>query len=96
MDKQKISISDIEHLAELSGLEFSDVDKQVMLNEVVGILDMFDACAEADDYVVTDNKVMSLSDLRDDEVSPSLSKEDVFKNTPRVDRGYVVVPRVVE
>ena len=95
MENQTVTITDIEHLAELSGLELSDIDKKVML-EVIGILDMFNGCADADENAVISGSEISIDDLREDSPKASLSKEDVFMNTPRCESGYVVVPKVVD
>ena len=96
MENQTVTISDVEHLAELSGLELSDIDKKVMLEEVIGILDMFNGCAEADENAVISGSEISIDDLREDSPRASLSKEDVFMNTPRCEKGFVVVPKVVD
>ena len=96
MENQTVTITDIEHLAELSGLKLSDIDKKVMLEEVIGILDMFNGCADADENAVIFGSEISIDDLREDSPKASLSKEAVFMNTPRCDSGYVVVPKVVD
>ena len=96
MDKVDITLSDVDHLAELSGLEFSEYDKKIMLNEINCIIDMFNGCAEAGEFTVEQDKSVGLNDLRDDEVMSSLGREEVFMNTPKADKGFVVVPKVVD
>jgi aspartyl/glutamyl-tRNA(Asn/Gln) amidotransferase C subunit len=96
MDEELVTIADIEHLAEMSGLEFSDIDKRIMQEQVNGILDMFNGCAEADETVIEKTKVVSLEDLRDDEEMSSLKADQVFMNTPESKQGYIVVSKVVD
>ena len=96
MDKELVTLSDIEHLAEMSGLEFSDVDKQIMLEQVNGILDMFNGCSEAEENVIERGRIISLEDLREDSVRPSLQKDQVYLNAPESQQGYFVVPKVVD
>jgi len=95
MEKDSITISTIEHLAELSGLEFSEEEKQEMQAQVIGILDMLNGCANAD-MVVSDSKSITLDDIRNDEVMPSLIREDVLSNSPNCMQGYIVTSKVVD
>lgn len=50
--------------------------------------------AKTDD--VEDIPVISLAELREDVVRPSLSREDVLANAPDADGVYFIVPKVVE
>ena len=96
MEKNSITISDIEHLAELSGLEFNDEEKCVMLEQVIGILDMFNGCSEADERAIENAKIVKIDELRNDEVRYSLSQELALKNAPECKAGYVVSHKVVD
>jgi aspartyl-tRNA(Asn)/glutamyl-tRNA(Gln) amidotransferase subunit C len=96
MEEISITIQDVEHLAEMSALEFSEKEKSVMLNEIKGILNMFNGCADADDTIKDKSKTISLDDLRPDEPKSSMSREEIFMNAPRCEHGYIVVPKVVD
>jgi len=96
MENGAISLSDIEHLAEMSGLDFSDDEKVVMQGQVEGILDMLNGCAEADMVEECHSKSIGLAELRDDAVHVSLTPEQVFENTPNAHKGFIVVPKVVD
>ena len=96
MENNSISLSDIERLAQMSGLDFSDEEKVVMKDQIEGILDMLNGCAEADMIEENHLKSVGLADLRDDIVHSSLTPEQVFENTPNAHKGYIVVPKVVD
>lgn len=96
MESNEITISDISRLAEMSGLVFTDEEKQVLCAQVSGILEMLDGCANVDSEITEESKVTSLNDLRNDVVYSSLSINDVFTNAPRGHKGYFVVPKVVD
>ena len=96
MKKEKITIADIEHLAELSALSFTDDEKIVMVEQVSGIIEMLNACAEVEIKEQETTKSMSLQELRNDECGEMLNRESVFLNTPKCEQNYVVVPKVVE
>ena len=95
MEKNSITISTIEHLAELSGLEFTEEEKKVMQTQVIDILDMFNGCAEAD-TIVSDSVSVTLDHIRNDEVMPSLIREDLLSNSPNCMQGYIVTSKVVD
>ena len=96
MEEISVTIEDVEHLAEMSALEFTDKEKVVMLNEIKGILSMFNGCADADDTIIDKSKAITLDDLREDDPKASLNKDEVFMNAPRCEHGYIVVPKVVD
>ena len=95
MENNSITISDVEYLAQMSGLEFTDEEKMIMRDQVAGILEMLDGCAEAENECDLNQMTLSLSDLRDDEVVESVVT-DVLMNAPKSHKGYYVVPKVVE
>lgn len=97
MEKEKITIELIDKLSDLSQLSFSEDEKELLIGEVSGIIEMLDKC---DNVSVDDNTLLSrewcIADLRDDEIGESLDSADVFKNAPMTKNGYFGVPKVVE
>ena len=94
--KEKISIEDIDKLSELSKLQFTMEEKQVLVNEVDGIIDLLNQCASveiSEEYKVP---VQKLSNLRIDEVEQGMDSQDVFSATDRCRGGYFVAPKVVD
>ena len=96
MKKEIISVTDIEHLAELSALRFNEEEMQRMVGEVSGIIEMLNACAEVKVDNPEEVTVIGLESLRDDESTQNLSRDVVFQNSVSNDSGYFVVPKVVE
>lgn len=96
MKKEDITIKEIERLAELSALDFTDKEKKSMIKEVSGIIKMLNECdsIEANDYEY-DNTIM-LEDLREDEAKDSMSNADALLNAPKQRKGQFNVPLVVE
>ena len=96
MKKEDITIKEIERLAELSALDFTEAEKKSMIKEVSGIIKMLNECdkIEANDYEF-DNTI-NLCDLREDEAKESMPNELALLNAPKQRKGQFNVPRVVE
>lgn len=95
MEKEKITIETIEKLAEISQLEFSMEEKERLVGEVSGIIDMLDQCGNFQaDNLVCETK-LSIKDLREDVVKFGLGTEDALKNAPISKQDYLGVPKVV-
>ena len=93
----EISIKDVENLAALSALEFSEQEKQDFLKAFSNILDMVNQIQSAqnlgeDVY----NRSHKLSELREDVPVESFSQEEILKNAPKQRRNCFNVPLVVE
>ena len=93
----EISIKDVENLAALSALEFSQEEKQEFVKDFSNILDMVNQIQSAknlgeDVY----NRSHKLSELREDVTVESFSQEEILKNAPKQRRNCFNVPLVVE
>ena len=95
MKNTKIDIEKIEELSSLSAISFTDQEKGVMVTEVSGILEMLDACANVKKDKM-DARAISLNELREDIPCSSMKRDDVLEFAPRVENGYIVVPKVVD
>lgn len=88
----------VDHLATLSRLEFNDEEKENFKKEFSNIINYIDMIEKVDVSGVELNKIKlnAKSDLREDEIKPSLPVDMVIKNAPKSMGGAVVVPTVVE
>lgn len=93
-----VTIKDVEYVAQLARLEIREEDKERFTNELNNILKYVEKLSEVD----TDNVDISIgaypvfNALRDDEVMPSLDREEVLKNAPGKEEGYFKVPKMIE
>lgn len=94
---KEISSEEIMHLASLSALEFSKEEAKEFSKEFNNILKFVDKIANAklekDDIFAS---AVLISELREDEVKESYTREEILKNAPKQRKGYFVVPKVVE
>lgn len=87
----------VKHLMSLSRLNFNDEEIENFKEEFAKTLSQIDELQGVNtDDVETFNKIINAKNLREDEVKPSLSVQEVIKNSEKSARGMVVVPRVVE
>ena len=94
--KEKITIEEIDKLANLSKLSFTDEEKQVLLTQVNDIIDMLKECENVNTDNVSTVRSQKLRDLRDDIAHEEMDIEDAMKNSPESKSGYFVVPKVVD
>ncbi len=92
-----MDIKTIDHLCDLSKLNFTDNEKEKMIGEMADIISLMDTVKEAelsyDDRL--DNNSIPYSDVRKDEAGRSLETEKLLSNTVSVNDCYVV-PKVVD
>ena len=88
----------VNHLAELSRLEFSDEETENFKNEFAKTLDQIEKLESADtSKVETKSKILDAeTELKVDEAHQSLSKQDAIKNAPETMGSSVAVPMMVE
>jgi aspartyl-tRNA(Asn)/glutamyl-tRNA(Gln) amidotransferase subunit C len=89
---------DIEHVARLARLELTD-EERARLREQLGVI--LEAAAKVsevatDDVPPTAYAIARSNVLRPDEITPSLTTEEVLSNAPEVEDDRFKVPRVVE
>jgi aspartyl-tRNA(Asn)/glutamyl-tRNA(Gln) amidotransferase subunit C len=89
---------DIEHVARLARLELTQ-DEKARLREQLGVI--LEAAAKVsevatDDVPPTAYAIARSNVLRPDEITPSLTTEEVLSNAPEVEDDRFKVPRVVE
>jgi aspartyl-tRNA(Asn)/glutamyl-tRNA(Gln) amidotransferase subunit C len=89
---------DIEHVARLARLELTDEEKARLRDQLGVILENAAKVSEVatDDVPPTAYAIPRSNVLRPDEVTPSLTVEEVLSNAPEVEDDRFKVPRVVE
>ena len=94
----RISLREVEHVAELSRLELSEEEKQVFAQQLSAILEHFAKLQELDTEGVepTSHVVPVRNIFREDTPEEPMSREEVLMNAPESARGCFKVPRVVE
>ena len=92
-----VTVKDVEHIAKLARLEFSNEEKQEFthqLNEIlayVGQLNKLDTSnVEPLSHVVELNNV-----FREDEVKKGLTAEEALQNAPSKSERFFKVPKVI-
>jgi aspartyl-tRNA(Asn)/glutamyl-tRNA(Gln) amidotransferase subunit C len=89
---------DIEHVARLARLELTDEEKARLREQLGLILEAAAKVSEVatDDVPPTAYAIARSNVLRPDEITPSLTTEEVLSNAPEVEDDRFKVPRVVE
>lgn len=92
-----MDIQTIDHLCELSKLNFNDEEKQKVMEEMSAIIELMDTVKEIDlTYDDTkDNNSITYSEVRKDAAKPSYPTDRLLSNTEPQDNCYVV-PKMVE
>ena len=89
---------DIEHVAKLARLELTDEEKARLRDQLGVILENAAKVSEVATDVVppTAHAIPRSNVLRPDEITQSLTTEEVLSNAPEVEDDRFKVPKVVE
>ena len=92
-----ITIKDVEYVAGLAKLEFSEAEKRKFAKELDKIIKYIDQLKEVDTENIppTSHIIPMENVLREDKVEPSLSQEEALANAPDKKDGYFKVPKVI-
>ncbi|MBZ2175482.1 Asp-tRNA(Asn)/Glu-tRNA(Gln) amidotransferase subunit GatC [Schnuerera sp. xch1] len=93
-----VSKKDVKHIAELSKLEFSDKELTYFTEEFSNIVEYVGELKgiDIDEVEPTYNISSKIQPLREDNIKPSLPREEVLKNAPEEQYGYFRLPRVMD
>lgn len=91
-----MNIKDIEHLAELSKLEYTDEEMAEFLPQFESLVKLADVIKDADISGSINYNVMDYSELREDVAKDSTPVDELLQNSPIVRRDSIVVPRIME
>lgn len=94
----KISREQVEHVAHLARLEFSEGEKDKFTSQLNDILLYMDKLNEIDTTgVASETHAISLNNaFREDVVKPSLGEERALANAPDSKGSFFRVPKVIE
>jgi aspartyl-tRNA(Asn)/glutamyl-tRNA(Gln) amidotransferase subunit C len=93
----KISPEEVKHVADLARLEMTPEEVESMTQQLDGILSYVAKLNELDTEGVqpTTHAISIVNVFREDQVKPSLDREDVLANAPQQDGESFVVPKVI-
>jgi aspartyl-tRNA(Asn)/glutamyl-tRNA(Gln) amidotransferase subunit C len=93
-----ITREDVEHVAELARLELTAAEKEQFIAQLNSILTYINQLNELDttDVEPTSHVIPMSNVFRDDEVYPSLDREQVLLNAPEESHFFFKVPRIIE
>ncbi len=94
----KLSLSQVEHVAELAQLALTEREKELFREQLSSILEYAERLQRLDtDAIPPTATVLPLENvMRADEMQPSLSLADVLANAPDVEGDCIRVPVVLE
>ncbi|WP_280770466.1 Asp-tRNA(Asn)/Glu-tRNA(Gln) amidotransferase subunit GatC [Salipaludibacillus daqingensis] len=95
---ERITKEQVRHVAKLARLEFKEEKIEQLAYELDEIISFAEQLNELDtDNVEPTSHVLDVRNvLREDEVKPSLSREETMKNAPDQKDGQFKVPSVLE
>jgi len=98
MNGSKISRDDIQHVALLSRLAFSEQEIDSFTRELNSILDYFTKLNELDTSNVqpTSHSIEMTNVFREDARKPSLTPEEALSNAPDQENGCFKVPKIIQ
>ena len=85
---------DIKKIAKLSRLAIEPEREEKFQKDMQNIIEMVERLPEMGAGDLSP-KVVDAMTLREDEIAPSLPREEVLKNAPQTAAGCVVVPKTV-
>jgi len=94
----KITKEEVEHVALLARLKFSESEKERFTTQLNSILEYVEKLGELDTTRVepTFHAVAQTNVFREDIVQPSMAPDLSQGNAPDGDRGFFRVPKIIE
>lgn len=92
-----VTIKDVEHIAELAKLSFSEEEKEMLTSQLNRILEYMEKLNTLDTEKIEPlSHVIELGNVfRTDEVKPGVSTEEALKNAPSKTERFFKVPKVI-
>jgi len=84
---------DVQHIAELADVGINKDELATFTHQFNAILDYFDTLDTVKGNAAVKSELFNV--LREDEVEPSLPQEDVLRNAPAQEDGFIKAPRVM-
>jgi aspartyl-tRNA(Asn)/glutamyl-tRNA(Gln) amidotransferase subunit C len=93
-----VTLQDVEHVASLARLSFTEEEKEKLtreLNEILAYMEQLNSLNTAD--VEPLSHVIELNNVfRKDVVAPCLTREDALRNAPAKTEEFFKVPKVID
>ncbi len=92
-----VTLKDVEHISELARLKFSTEELEYFTHQLNQILEYVEKLNELDTENVEplSHPIEGNNAFREDELKPSLSREEALKNAPDSDEEFFKVPKVI-
>lgn len=92
-----VTRKDVEHIAELARLKFKDEELESFTDQLNEILAYMEQLNELDTENVEPllHPVEDSNVFREDEMKPSIEREDALRNAPQRDDEFFKVPKVI-
>jgi aspartyl-tRNA(Asn)/glutamyl-tRNA(Gln) amidotransferase subunit C len=84
---------DVQHIAELADVGINKDELGTFTSQFNAILDYFDTLDTVKGCTAAKSELFNV--LREDEIEPSLPHEDVLRNAPAQEDGFIKAPRVM-
>ena len=93
-----VTLKDVEHIAELARLKFSEEELESFTHQLNQILEYVEKLKELDTENVEplSHPVEGNNAFREDELKPSINREEALKNAPDSDDEFFKVPKVID
>lgn len=93
----EISLDEIKRLEKLSALRSSDEKLKGLAKDFAQIFEFVEQIKNAEiDEKMEYSKVLDVTELREDEIKPSMPQNEILANAPEQGEGAFVVPKVVD
>ncbi len=88
-----VSEHDVRHIAELADIGISPGELDTFTHQFNAIVAYFDILDSVGGSAPAERELYNV--LREDVVEPSLSQDEVLKNAPYMEDGFIKAPRVM-
>ena len=88
-----VTDQDVQHIAELADVVINKGELETFTHQFNAILDYFDTLDQVKGAPAVSADLVNV--MRDDEIELSLSQEDVLRNAPSDENGFIKAPRVM-
>ena len=92
-----VTLKDVEHIAKLARLDFTESEKEKFTHQLNAILAYVEQLNKLDTSTVEPlSHVIGLGDVfREDSIRPGLSQEEALRNAPAKNEKFFKVPKVI-
>lgn len=98
MTSEGLTLEEVEHIAMLARLSLTLEEKELFREQLSDILDYAERIQELETEGIppTTQALAQGNVVREDQVRPSMPRDDVLENAPETYEGHIVVPTVLD